>query len=154
MSRVRSTNTRPELRVRKLVHQLGFRFRLHRHDLPGTPDLVFPTKKAVVFVNGCFWHSHKNCPNNRKPRTRKEYWLPKLRGNVARDRSNYKKLGNLGWRVLVIWECEIGDVCRLREALFSFLRPKRRVGCRSGKSSSTPPCRTNSARKINPAKSS
>src|SRR5690349_18367505 len=99
MARVKSKDTGPEMIVRRLAHELGFRFRLHRRNLPGTPDIVFPARQAVIFVNGCFWHSHERCSQNRTPRTNTDYWRPKLKGNVRRDRLNYRKLRELGWRV-------------------------------------------------------
>lgn len=107
MSRIRSRDTAPELQVRKLAHAMGYRFRLHRKDLPGKPDLVFPSRKAAVFVHGCFWHQHPDpaCKNGRRPRTRPEYWDAKLDGNLARDRRNIEALEAMGWRVLVLWEC-------------------------------------------------
>ena len=107
MARVKSTDTTPEMAVRRIVHGLGYRFRLHRRDLPGTPDLVFPKYRAVVFVNGCFWHQHE-CPRGRRqPSSNQEYWNAKLARNVARDRSSESELQQLGWRLLIIWECQI-----------------------------------------------
>jgi DNA mismatch endonuclease, patch repair protein len=105
MSLVRAKNTKPELIVRRLVHSLGFRYRLHRQDLPGVPDLVFPSRHAVIFVHGCFWHRHKGC--GRMPKSRLDYWLPKLEANKARDVRNRKTLRRNGWRILVVWECEL-----------------------------------------------
>ena len=106
MSRVRSKDTAIELRVRSLVHSLGYRYRLHRRDLPGTPDLVFPSRKKVIFVHGCFWHLHRKCRQYRLPRTKKSFWIPKLQANKERDKRNLAKLRSLGWRSLIIWECE------------------------------------------------
>lgn len=121
MARVKSRDTRPELIVRKLAHQLGYRYRLHRRDLPGKPDLVFPRRKAVIFVHGCFWHQH-NCPRgNRVPVSRTEYWLPKLRENVARDRRNRLALKRAGWRVLQIWECQTKNEKELGSRILHFL---------------------------------
>ena len=105
MSRVRAKDTKPEMFVRRLVYSLGFRYRLHRRDLPGKPDLVFPSRHAVIFVHGCFWHRHAKC--GRLPKSRLDYWLPKLNRNKARDRQHLKALTRDGWRVLVIWECEL-----------------------------------------------
>lgn len=106
MSLVRSKNTKPELRVRKLVHSLGYRYRLHARDLPGHPDLVFRGRRKVIFVHGCFWHRH-NCPlGNRLPKSRVEFWQAKLEGNRKRDRRNQRKLRKAGWSVMVIWECQ------------------------------------------------
>lgn len=121
MTLVRSKDTRPELIVRRLAHQLGYRFRLHRRDLPGSPDLTFPARRAVVFVHGCFWHQH-DCPRGaRRPRTNAEYWSAKLDRNVARDATARGQLEDLGWRVLVIWECETRDADTLRGRLSEFL---------------------------------
>ncbi len=106
MSRIRSKNTKPELIVRSLVHCMGYRFRLHRSDLPGKPDLVLPRHHKIILVHGCFWHMH-NCRYGRvKPKTRAEFWQTKRQGNVERDKKNIKKLRKLGWKVLVIWECQ------------------------------------------------
>ena len=108
MARVKAANTRPEIAVRRLVHRLGYRFRLHRRDLPGTPDLVLPKYRAVVFVHGCFWHQHC-CPRGqRRPASNQEYWGPKLARNVERDVNAKRALERMGWRVLTIWECQVG----------------------------------------------
>lgn len=106
MSRVASKNTSPELRVRKAAHAAGLRFRVHRKDLPGTPDLVFPRWQIVLFVHGCFWHRHEGCSKSTMPKTRAEYWSSKFAHNVQRDRRIATELRNLGWNVHVIWECE------------------------------------------------
>lgn len=106
MRAVRSKNTSPEKRVRSVAHRLGLRFRLHRSDLPGSPDLVFPGKRTSLFVHGCFWHRHKNCARATTPKTNTEYWGRKFRDNMERDRRNRRELEENGWRVLVIWECE------------------------------------------------
>ncbi|HEU0122956.1 MAG TPA: DNA mismatch endonuclease Vsr [Bryobacteraceae bacterium] len=106
MRRVRSKSTGPELTVRSLVHRLGYRFRLHRKDLPGSPDLVFPRFRKVIFVHGCFWHQH-HCPRAVRPQSRSDYWNRKLDGNLRRDRKNKRLLGAGGWGILVIWECQI-----------------------------------------------
>ena len=106
MSRIRSGNTQPELAVRRLLHALGYRFRLHRRDLPGRPDIVLPRHSLVIFVHGCFWHQHSGCRLASRPKTRQDYWEPKLAGNVRRDRAAADALASLGWRVAVIWECE------------------------------------------------
>jgi DNA mismatch endonuclease, patch repair protein len=107
MQRIRSEDTKPEKIVRSLLHQLGFRFRLHRKKLPGSPDIVLPKYQSVIFVHGCFWHRHPGCSRATTPRTRQEYWLPKFRRTVERDRKNQNELRELGWNVIVIWECEI-----------------------------------------------
>ena len=112
MSRVRSKNTKPELIVRSLVHAMGYRFRLHRRDLPGCPDLVLAAYKTALFVHGCFWHRHRGCRKASEPSTRVEFWTDKFRRNVARDRKNRARLLNAGWRVIVVWECETRNMTR------------------------------------------
>jgi DNA mismatch endonuclease (patch repair protein) len=107
MSKVRGKNTRPEERVRSILHHLGFRFRLHRKDLPGTPDIVLPKYRTVIFVHGCFWHRHPGCKKASMPQTNKEFWERKLARNVERDAVVSEKLTRIGWRVLVVWECEL-----------------------------------------------
>lgn len=107
MSRVRSKDTRPELLVRRLIHSAGFRYRLHVRDLPGRPDLVFSRRKKVIFVHGCFWHSHIGCQHARIPKSRTDFWLAKLGANKARDERNLRALDEAGWTVLVLWECEL-----------------------------------------------
>jgi len=121
MRRVRSTDTTPEMRVRSLLHKLGFRFRLHRSDIPGKPDIVLPKHHAVVFVHGCFWHRHQGCPQATTPASRQEYWLPKFSRTVARDRRNQEELRQKGWNVIVIWECETKDLARLTAGLLKIL---------------------------------
>lgn len=106
MSRVKSKDTTPELRVRKVAHALGLRFRLHRSDLPGRPDLVFPKYRTVIFVHGCFWHRHPGCSKASTPKTSTEMWQAKFKRNVERDAENIAQLSGLGWRTAVIWECE------------------------------------------------
>lgn len=107
--------------VRRMVHAMGYRFRLHRKDLPGKPDLVFPGLGKVIFVHGCFWHQHPQCREGRLPKSRPEYWEPKLNKNRERDRSSVSALQEAGWGVLVIWECEISKVSDLTQKLSSFL---------------------------------
>ena len=123
MSRVRSVNTRPEMRVRRIVHGLGYRYRLHARDLPGAPDMVFRSTKKAIFVHGCFWHRHPGCPRDRIPKSpeRRAFWESKLQGNVVRDRRNLENLEQDGWRVLVIWECESEDPAFVEERVRSFL---------------------------------
>ncbi len=123
MSRVPSRDTKPELIVRRIAHRLGFRYRLHRKDLPGSPDIVFPKHRSVVFVHGCFWHRHPGCKYASNPATRAEYWERKFRDNVARDARNEALLRELGWRVMVIWGCETKDREAVAERLSSYLRP-------------------------------
>ncbi|MGB9197358.1 MAG: DNA mismatch endonuclease Vsr [Terriglobales bacterium] len=106
MSLVRSKDTKPELRVRRIAHRLGYRFRLHQGHLPGKPDLVFTRLRKVVFVHGCFWHRHAGCPRTRTPKSRFDFWVPKLKGNRLRDLRNMNSLRRLGWKVQIIWECE------------------------------------------------
>lgn len=120
MARVRSKDTAPELAVRRAAHALGARFRLHRRDLPGCPDLAFVGRRKVIFVHGCFWHQHSGCKRSRPPATRTEYWAPKLARNVDRDSASLAALNRLGWKVLVIWECETRSA-GLRDALAEFL---------------------------------
>ena len=123
MSRVRGKDTGPELTVRRLVHALGYRFRLHRRDLPGTPDLVFPARRKVIVVHGCFWHRHPDpsCKLARPPKSRQEFWTPKLEGNRARDARNEAALRALGWDVMTVWECELRDPGSLRNRIGTFL---------------------------------
>jgi DNA mismatch endonuclease, patch repair protein len=107
MAAIRSRNTRPEVRVRRALHALGFRFRLHRKDLPGRPDIVLPKFQTAIFVHGCFWHCHHCKYGSVIPATRAEFWAAKRGGNMARDRRNAAALRELGWRVVVLWECEV-----------------------------------------------
>jgi DNA mismatch endonuclease, patch repair protein len=112
------------MRVRSVVHRLGFRYRLHRRDLPGSPDLVFGPRRKVIFVHGCFWHLHPGCKGARIPASRREeYWLPKLTRNVRRDADNVAALEAAGWRVLTVWECETKDEAALERGLRRFLNP-------------------------------
>jgi DNA mismatch endonuclease (patch repair protein) len=121
MSRIRGKNTTPEIRVRALLHRLGFRFRIHQKNLPGQPDIVLSKYNAVIFVHGCFWHRHKGCKNCTTPTNRREWWLAKLNGNAARDKLHQAALRNIGWRILVVWECQAGNA-RLEQRLCKFLR--------------------------------
>lgn len=123
MARIKGKNTKPEMVVRRLVHALGYRYRLHRRDLPGKPDLVFESRKAVIFVHGCFWHQHGDpmCKNSTLPKTRTEFWYNKLKGNFDRDARNQKALTELGYRILTIWECELRDPADLAKTLVDFL---------------------------------
>lgn len=121
MSRVKSADTSPELAVRSMVHRLGYRFRLHRRDLPGAPDLVFPRYKKVVFVHGCFWHGHA-CPRGgRIPASNRDYWLAKMERNRIRDGENEARLRELGWAVLTVWECELREPEAVSARLVDFL---------------------------------
>jgi DNA mismatch endonuclease (patch repair protein) len=123
MQAIRSKDTKPELLVRGLVYRMGYRYRLHRKDLPGKPDLVFGKRRKVIFVHGCFWHGHSDpaCPDGRKPETNKSYWLPKLERNQRRDQENAEALKAAGWNVLTIWECETHDISALEQRLRAFL---------------------------------
>jgi DNA mismatch endonuclease (patch repair protein) len=127
MSKIRSKDMAPELSVRRLLHEMGYRYRLHRKALPGKPDIIFPARRKVIFVHGCFWHQHadSSCKITRVPKSRLEYWRPKLARNQERDKANIQELRKLGWKVLILWECEIEDVPRLRSALVSFLGMSR-----------------------------
>jgi len=120
MGRVGQKHTKPELVVRALVHRLGFRFRLHRRDLPGRPDLVFPKLKKVVFVHGCFWHRH-DCQKATTPKSNEAYWQQKFTENMDRDRKAVAELSRLGWGSMVVWECQTRDVDALANAVSTFL---------------------------------
>ena len=124
MSRVRGKNTKPELTVRRLVFGLGYRYRLHRKDLPGKPDLVFPGRKAVILVHGCFWHLH-DCGKYNIPKTKADFWQAKLSRNVERDAEVLNLLRQRGWRVLTLWECELKDIAGLSMRIVDFLGPPR-----------------------------
>lgn len=115
MAAIRSKNTKPEMAIRSLLHALGYRFRLHRKDLPGKPDIVLPRYKTVIFINGCFWHQHPGCRQATVPGSNVEFWQRKLQSNVARDIRNHELLQALGWKVLVIWECEVPGILRKRQ---------------------------------------
>ena len=126
MSRVRNKNTKPEMIVRRLTHSLGYRYRLHGHKLPGRPDMVFAGRKKVIFVHGCFWHRHdeQNCPLTRWPKSRLEFWVPKLEKNKQRDADNQEKLLDLGWRFLIMWECQVKDTEKLMSSVVDFLEDR------------------------------
>ena len=131
MSRVKSKDTRPELLVRRLVHSKGFRYRLHRVDLPGHPDLVFAKKRQIIFVHGCFWHRHKGCKLASTPKTRIDFWEKKFSSNLSRDERVRNELMSLGWKVLVVWECETRHSLSLSETLLEFLSGECRERNRS-----------------------
>lgn len=124
MSRVRGKDTKPEMLVRKLVHGMGYRYRLHRRDLPGIPDLVFAKKKKVIFIHGCFWHRHgdPNCKLARLPKSRLDFWVPKLERNRQRDAENQAKFESNGWKILIVWECEVGYKEHLKNKILAFLK--------------------------------
>jgi DNA mismatch endonuclease (patch repair protein) len=121
MSRVRAKDTKPELAVRHLTSALGYRYRLHRRSLPGCPDLVFPARKKVIFVHGCFWHQHQRCRQYRMPKTKLDFWLPKLSANKERDHANRAKLRRTGWAVLIVWECQLKEPGRVSHRIHAFL---------------------------------
>jgi len=124
MRQIQAKNTSPELVVRRLVHSMGYRYRLHVASLPGKPDLVFPRLRRIIEVRGCFWHQHPGCIDSHIPKSRRGYWRPKLQGNTQRDANNTAKLRRLGWRVLVVWgcECEATNPRPLAGRLKRFLR--------------------------------
>jgi DNA mismatch endonuclease, patch repair protein len=124
MGRVRAKNTKPELAVRRAIHAAGFRFRLYRASLPGRPDIVFASRHKVIFVHGCFWHRHSEaeCKLARLPKSRLDFWLPKLERNRLRDVEVQSKLSQLGWKALTVWECEIGNLPKVMERVQGFLR--------------------------------
>jgi len=121
MARIRKTDTKPEMLVRRMLHALGYRYRLHRRDLPGNPDIVFASRKKLIFVHGCFWHQHDCRLGAKQPRARSKYWLPKLQRNKESDARNLEALESAGWKALIIWECELGDVKALERNLRKFL---------------------------------
>ena len=124
MARVPATGTKPELIVRQVAHALGYRFRLHRANLPGRPDLVFPRHRKVIFVHGCFWHGHENCRKAKRPETNRSFWERKLSRNVERDHQNLAALRETGWMILVVWECETPSRELLSEKVRNFLEKK------------------------------
>lgn len=121
MAGIKGKNTRPEIIVRSLLHRMGYRFRLHRTDLPGKPDIVLPRHRKIIFVHGCFWHGHKGCPKSKRPQTNRKFWNRKLDGNIRRDAETLSDLRKLGWNVLIVWECEVKDVELMEEKLKSFM---------------------------------
>ena len=121
MQHVKDKDTGPEMTIRRLVHKMGYRYGLHRKDLPGKPDMVFTSRKKIIFIHGCFWHGH-NCKSGRKkPRTNENYWVSKIEKNKKRDVINRKKLKEMGWNILVIWECEINDILKIKNKIEQFL---------------------------------
>jgi DNA mismatch endonuclease, patch repair protein len=123
MSKIRSKNTKPEIAVRSKLHKAGYRFRLHVKGLPGKPDIVLPKYKTIIFINGCFWHRHKGCKYAYKPKTRVDFWNQKLNRNIKRQGEVLKELRDLEWKVLVIWECEIGNENLIRDR-FKLIKKK------------------------------
>jgi len=122
MSRIGGKDTAPEMAVRRLLHALGYRFRLHRRGLPGTPDIVFPSRRKAIFVNGCFWHAH-GCRIGRPPKSHPEFWIPKLERNRMNDARNRRALRDSGWGVFTVWQCQTRFLDRLESRLVSFLGP-------------------------------
>ncbi len=122
MAQVKSKGMKPEMKVRRLLHGLGYRYRLQRADLPGKPDIVFPSRRKIVFVNGCFWHNHSDCPRVRIPASNRDYWLSKLERNKARDERNIRLLEENGWSVTTVWECQLKDFQAATERLVEFLK--------------------------------
>ena len=127
MAGIRGRNTAPELAVRRIAHRMGLRFRLHRNDLPGRPDLVFPKHRVVVFVHGCFWHRHKGCRHASTPKSRTVFWTRKFAANVERDARQQAALSTLGWRILVIWQCETRDEVAVERRLAALMGGERAV---------------------------
>ena len=123
MSRIKGSNTTVELSVRRLIHSMGYRYRIHDRTLPGKPDIVFRPRRKVIFVHGCFWHQHPNphCLDSRIPKSRQEYWIPKLERTQERDQANQQKLLEDGWNYLIVWECELRDIPALRSRVQDFL---------------------------------
>ena len=128
MSRIKSKNSTPEVKLRRLIHGMGFRYRLHKKGLPGKPDLVFKSRRAIVFMHGCFWHRHGNCHLARLPKSRVEFWEKKLESNRIRDKRNLVLLRELGWESLVVWECELTETEKVRGKIQRFLK-----NCERGK---------------------
>lgn len=131
MAAIKGKDTKPELALRRLLHGAGYRYRLHRRDLPGTPDIVFPSRRKVIEVRGCFWHQHHGCRRASLPATREGYWLPKLARNVGRDRENEARLAAQGWQQLVVWECEMADPAAVLRTCAAFLGGDAHDGLRS-----------------------
>lgn len=125
MRLIRSQNTKPELIVRGLLHRMGYRYRLHDKKLPGKPDLVFRSRRKVIFVHGCFWHMHEGCRDGKIPATRREYWRPKLQRNRQRDREAKMALDKSGWKVKTVWECELSNIDQLKDGLVAFLGARK-----------------------------
>jgi DNA mismatch endonuclease, patch repair protein len=132
MRAIRSKSTHPELVVRKLVRELEYHFQLHVKKLPGKPDLVFPSRKKVIFVHGCFWHQHRNCKKAHKPKSNIAYWGPKLKRNQARDKQNLKALCDQEWATLIVWECQTQETLALKQLVRKFLGPSKTVRALSG----------------------
>ncbi|MCY3879284.1 MAG: very short patch repair endonuclease [Rhodobacteraceae bacterium] len=121
MRAIKGRDTKPEMRVRRLLHSMGYRYRLHRKDLPGKPDIVFGPRRKVIFVHGCFWHGHSCKAGQRIPKTNTEFWSNKIEANIERDRRQLEALSQAGWTALMLWECELRDADALRDRLTAFL---------------------------------
>jgi len=121
MSRIKGGNTKPELIVRSLLHRLGYRFRLHKKDLPGKPDIVLPRHKKVIFVHGCFWHGHKGCKRSSIPSSNTEFWATKIKKNIKRDKVKARALRRQGWKVLILWQCRIKDTDKVVDKIQKFM---------------------------------
>lgn len=121
MSRVKSKNTAPEIRVRRVAHAMGLRFRIHRRDLPGNPDIIFPKYRAAIFIHGCFWHRHLGCKKATMPKSNVRFWEEKFTHNIERDERNIQKLRELGWSVAIFWECEVKDPEEIEKRLCDVL---------------------------------
>lgn len=121
MSRIRSKDTEPELVVRRLIHGMGYRYRLHVSSLPGKPDIVMRSRRKIIEVRGCFWHAHQGCIFGRMPKSHREYWVPKINRNVERDKRNLAQLEHDGWRVMIVWECELKELASLAARLREFI---------------------------------
>ncbi len=154
MASIRGADTRPEMLVRRLVHSLGYRYRLHHRELPGTPDLVLPRYRSVIFVHGCFWHTHRCKRGKSTPRTNAEFWRTKREKTRIRDRHNIAALRRAGWRVLVVWECQTRNHANLPERLRTFIKGGERSPCTGGgcgSGSMSRPCRASRRRSSNTA---
>lgn len=125
MASVGSKDTKPELAVRRLLHRLGYRYRLHQTELPGTPDICFPSRRKAIFIHGCFWHRHEGCSRTTTPKTRTAFWEEKFSRNIVRDRSNQTMLAGLGWDTMIVWECETTDIEALKLRLVEFIERAR-----------------------------
>jgi DNA mismatch endonuclease (patch repair protein) len=121
MSRIRGKNTNPEMTIRRLIHSLGYRYRLHYKKLPGKPDLAFPSRKKVIFVHGCFWHGHEGCTKGKLPKSNLGFWEPKIAKNKKRDEEKHGEIQVLGWQVLTIWQCELKDLKKIENKITEFL---------------------------------
>ena len=125
MSRIRGKDTKPEIAVRSLLHEMGYRFRLHRKDLPGKPDIALPKYSTLIFVHGCFWHRHRNCKYAYIPKSRIEFWSDKFKGTIKRDKEHQKQLNDMGWKVHVIWECEVKNIENLRRRIKNIFKDNK-----------------------------